>query len=413
MALIQKIGAWLGWGGVTTDRSGQQIATPSYLTARPTSIDGALQISTVYSCVRLLAGSVSSLPLMVYREGEDGRRTLDRTSNLWMVLHERPNAAMTPSDFWQAMILQWALRGNAYAQIIRDGEGDVIALWPMSADQMDVFVEKGKVRYVYTKDGVPYTLNARDVLHIKDVGTGLMGFSKLEFMSSSILESAQTQRFATANAENSGKPSGILTVDHILDRKRGQAQAVAASLSNFKEGGASKIIVLEADMKFQQVSLTPEQSQLLETRRYSVEEICRWFGVPPVLIGASGATTWGSGIAEIVSGFHKFTLNPLLKNIEQSLESRILEPTDRPKFSIEFNLDGLLRGDIQTRYQAYAVAVQNGFKTRNEVRQLENDEPLPGGDVLTAQTNLAPVDALGAASSANAPQTPLVPEIKQ
>ena len=148
-------------------------------------------------------------------------------------------------------------------------------------------------------------------------------------------------------------------------------------------------------MKFQQVALTPEQSQLLESRRYGVEEICRWFGVPPVLIGASGATTWGSGISEIVSGFHKFTLNPLLCSIEQAIESRVLTLEERARTTVEFSLDGLLRGDTSARYAAYATAVQNGFKTRNEVRQLENDPPMEGGDELTAQTNLAPLSMLG------------------
>lgn len=166
-------------------------------------------------------------------------------------------------------------------------------------------------------------------------------------------------------------------------------------------------------MKFQQVALTPEQSQLLESRRYGVEEICRWFGVPPVLIGASGATTWGSGIAEIVAGFHKFTLNPLLKSIEQAIESRVLQPEERGSLTVEFNLDAFFRGDIKSRYSAYATAVQNGFKTRNEVRQLENDPPIDGGDVLTAQTNLAPLDKLGQVANKNEPQTPIGEDIEQ
>ena len=259
---------------------------------------------------------------------------------------------------------------------------------------MEVYNDgKGKVAYRYSKDGETYLLDRTDVLHIKDIGTGLMGFSKLEFMSATVQEASQTQRFATANAQNFGKPSGVLTVDHII--KKEEREKLRRSLFDFKEGGAAKLAVLEADMKFQQISLTPEQSQLLETRQYGTEEICRWFGVPPVLIGATGATTWGSGIYEIVSGFHKFTLNPLLKSIEQSLMSRVLTDQQRGKYTVEFNLDALLRGDIQTRYQAYATAVQNGFKTRNEVRQLENDEPIKGGDVLTAQTNLAPLDQLG------------------
>lgn len=396
-----------------SDQSGQQLETPSSLVAAPMSPDIALQISTVYACARLLAGTVSSLPLMVFKEDSRGNRKVDRGSRLWTILHDQPNAVMTASDFWQAMILQWALRGNAYAQIMRDSVGDVISLWPLSSDQMTVFSDKetGRLVYQYVRDSQTYDLTPDQVLHIKDIGTGILGFSKLEFMGSSVQEAMATQKYTMQNAQNFGRPSGILTVDHVLDRKKGQADAVGRALGSFKSE-SGKLIVLEADMKFQQVALTPEQSQLLESRKYGVEEICRWFGVPPVLIGASGATTWGSGIAEIVSGFHKFTLNPLLKSIEQALESRILRLEERGSVVIEFNLDAFFRGDLQSRYAAYATAVQNGFKTRNEVRALENDPPIEGGDTPTAQTNLAPLDKLGEVASSNAPQTP-VGDVKQ
>lgn len=396
-----------------SDQSGQQLETPSSLVAAPMSPDIALQISTVYACARLLAGTVSSLPLMVFKEDSRGNRKVDRGSRLWTILHDQPNSVMTASDFWQAMILQWALRGNAYAQIMRDSVGDVISLWPLSSDQMTVFSDKktGRLVYQYVRDSETYDLTPDQVLHIKDIGTGILGFSKLEFMGSSVQEAMATQKYTMQNAQNFGRPSGILTVDHVLDRKKGQADAVGRALGSFKSE-SGKLIVLEADMKFQQVALTPEQSQLLESRKYGVEEICRWFGVPPVLIGASGVTTWGSGIAEIVSGFHKFTLNPLLKSIEQALESRILRAEERGSVVIEFNLDAFFRGDLQSRYAAYATAVQNGFKTRNEVRALENDPPLEGGDMPTAQTNLAPLDKLGEVASSNAPQTP-VGDVKQ
>lgn len=396
-----------------SDQSGQQLETPSSLVAAPMSPDIALQISTVYACARLLAGTVSSLPLMVFKEDSRGNRKVDRGSRLWTILHDQPNAVMTASDFWQAMILQWALRGNAYAQIMRDSVGDVISLWPLSSDQMTVFSDKqtGRLVYQYVRDSETYDLTPDQVLHIKDIGTGILGFSKLEFMGSSVQEAMATQKYTMQNAQNFGRPSGILTVDHVLDRKKGQADAVGRALGSFKSE-SGKLIVLEADMKFQQVALTPEQSQLLESRKYGVEEICRWFGVPPVLIGASGATTWGSGIAEIVSGFHKFTLNPLLKSIEQALESRILRAEERGSVVIAFNLDAFFRGDLQSRYAAYATAVQNGFKTRNEVRALENDPPIEGGDTPTAQTNLAPLDKLGEVASSNAPQTP-VGDVKQ
>lgn len=408
MALIQRVASWFGWGGVMSDHDGQQLSTPSQIATPPVGPDRALQISAVYACANLLAGTVSSLPLMVYSE-TDGKRRLARDTQTFFVLHDQPNDVMTASDFWQAMVLQWALRGNAYAQIFRDESGEVVALWPLSADQMDVFLYEGKLYYSYTKNGKSTVLDRDQVLHIKGVGTGIKGFSKLEFMASSVYEADRTQQFATATATNFGKPSGVLTVDHIFKDPE-QREKVKNTLIGFKNGGPAKLAVLEADMKFQQVSLTPEESQLLETRRYGVEEICRWFGVPPVLIGASGATTWGSGISEIVSGFHKFTINPLLNSIEQALESRVLRLEERGKMSCEFSLDGLLRGDIAARYSAYATAVQNGFKTRNEVRQLENDPPVPGGDELTAQTNLAPLSMLGKISGQK--QTP-VSEVKQ
>lgn len=414
MTFIRRFFSRFGLGGVLGDFSGQQLDVPSHLMTKPTSVDGALQISTVYACARLLAGTVSSLPLMVYREDRQGRRSVDRNSRLWMILHDQPNDQMTSSDFWQTMILQWALRGNAYAQILRNDDGELVSLWPLSSDQMTVFADKDtkQVVYQYVRDGETFNMWPSDVLHIKDIGTGLVGFSKLEFMNASIGESKETQMYTTANASNFGRPSGILTVDHVLDRKKGQSQAVAQALGSFTNG-AGRMIVLEADMKFQQVALTPEQSQLLESRKYGVEELCRWFGVPPVLIGSSGATTWGSGIAEIVSGFHKFTLNPLLKSIEQAILSRVVPIEDQGRVTVEFNLDAFMRGDLASRYSAYATAVQNGFKTRNEVRQLENDPPLEGGDVLTAQTNLAPLDKLGAGADPNVDQTPIPEAVQQ
>ena len=412
-SLASRFFSWIG-GGILRDQSGQQLGTPSVMSAAPTSPDAAMQVSTVYACVSLLARVISSLPLMVYETMPDGRRKLARDSRLWMVLHSRPNDVMTPRDFWSTMIMHWAMRGNAYAQIIRDSSGDLISLWPLSPDQTEVFVDKnGQVAYKYQKDGQTYILGLDDVFHIKDIGNGLIGLSKLSFMSSSVKEATDTQKFATANAENYGKPSGILTVDHILKKDKNgvnERDRIRQSLYDFRTGGSSKIVVLEADMKFNAVTLTPEESQLIENRRFSVEEICRWFGVPPVLIGASGATTWGSGISEITSGFVKFTIGPMLVSIEQALQSRVFSLEERMTMQAEFSLDALMRGDITSRYQAYATAVQNGFKTRNEVRQLENDEPVEGGDVLTAQTNLAPLDKLGQVTGGSQTQ---ITDIKQ
>ena len=153
-------------------------------------------------------------------------------------------------------------------------------------------------------------------------------------------------------------------------------------------------------MKYEQLSLTPQDTQLLETRKYGVEEIGRWFGVPAVLINHSNTTAWGSGIEQIIDGFFKFTVRPALVSIEQALRKRVLTPAQRARYSVEWNFDGLLRANIKDRMEVYAKAVQNGLKTRNECRQLENDPPIAGGDVLTAQVNLVPIDMLGTTKQA-------------
>jgi HK97 family phage portal protein len=172
----------------------------------------------------------------------------------------------------------------------------------------------------------------------------------------------------------------------------------ASLLERFAEmahGNMARLQVLEADMKYQQLSMSPEDQQLLDTRKFSVEEICRWFDVPPVLVHHSNVTTWGSGIEQIVDGFHKLTIRPLLVSVEQALRKRVMTPRQRASMTAEFSLDALLRGSLKDRLDAYAKAVQNGLKTRNECRQLENDPPVAGADELTAQSNLLPLAKLG------------------
>lgn len=382
---------------VFSDSAGAQIATPPTPPSKEVGPDASLQIGAQYACVKLISSVIASLPLMVYEHREGVRRPVDRSNRYWQILHNEPNAYMTSVDFWNCMIPQFLLRGNAYAQIRRDADtGELIGLYPLYSDQMTpVIDDEGRLTYQYRKGGKQILLMPEDVFHIKDMGTGIVGLSKAEFMNDSLAESRAAQQFAKANAEQFGKASGILTVDNVLNRKLGQDKMIAESLNTFKRGGQGKLIVLEANMKYQQLAMTPEQLQLLETRKFTIEEICRWNGVPPILIGAPGASTWGTGIAEIMSGFYKLTLAPMLKNFEQAMMTRILSLEDQGKYTIEFNLDALLRGDIKTRYEAYSIAVRNGIKTRNEIRRLENEEPLPDADALTAEANLCPLAMMG------------------
>jgi HK97 family phage portal protein len=356
--------------------------------------DLALQISAVWACVSRRATTIASLPCFVYTN-DGGQRTIDRTARLWTLLHESPNRRMTPYEFWMAMMLNHDLRGNAYARIARDPRtGEALSLWPMPADQVNVqALEDGSLVYLYQVGNDIAALSEDSVLHLKDLGNGTVGLPRLEYMRATTTEAKSAQWQANRVFGSSGKPTGTLMLDHVL--KPEQRKALQERFAEMAAGNTGRLFLLEANMKYQQLSLSPEDQQLLESRRFNIEEICRWFDVPPVLLHHSNVTTWGSGVEQIIDGFHKFTVRPMLVSIEQALRKRVMTPAQRSRMTVEFSLDALLRASLKDRMEIYSKAVQNGIKSRNECRQLENDPPYDGGDVFTAQSNLAPMDMLG------------------
>lgn len=378
------------------DRRGAQKPVPATSLVENTtalSPDGALQIAAVWACVERIAKTVATLPLFVYRN-RNGARDLDRGSSLWGVLHDSPNARMTPAEFWTAMVMNLLLRGNAYARIERDARGECYALWPMSADQVELqILHDGSSVYLYKLESDVAVLAAESVLHIKEMGNGTIGLARMDYMRATTTESTNAQTQASRLFSNAGKPTGVLMVDSVLTAA--QRTAIQANFAGMQAGTVGRLFVLEANMKYQQLSLSPEDQQLLETRQFTVEEIARWFGVPSVLINQSNVTAWGSGIEQLVEGFYKLTIRPLLVSVEQAITKRVLTAGQRATLTVEFSLDGLLRSNLKDRAEIYAKLVQNGLKTRNECRQLENDPPVDGGDELTAQTNLAPLKMLG------------------
>lgn len=406
----------LGWfrtgaGGAMGEQTGKQSGLPSAaLTPDISTIgpDGAMQISAVWSCIDRRANIVASLPFFAY-ESINGRRELARGTRLYQILHESPNARMTPLEFWRAMMMNHDLRGNAYARLERDqATGEVTSMWPMPADQVESHVlPDGSMVYAYRIGDDVAVLAEENVLHLKNLGNGTTGLAKLEFMRSTTDEMAKAQINASKVFGNSGKPTGVLMVDRVL--KPDQRQSISQRFAEMAQGSTSRLYVLEAEMKYQQLSMSPEDQQLLESRLFGIEEICRWFDVPPVLVHHSNTTQWGSGVEQIIDGFHKFSVRPMLVNIEQAVRKRVMTPRQRARYSVEFSLDALLRASLKDRAEIYAKQVQNGLKTRNECRQLENDPPISGGDELTAQTNLVPLRMLGQVKEAsNAdPQAPV------
>lgn len=398
MNLFNRISGWFGRSGSIGESVGLQNPVPGASLVPDLTgvgVDGALQISTVWACVDRRASTIASLPFFVYQQ-VNGEKQLARTSRLYVLLHESPNSRMTPFEFWRALVLNHDLRGVGYARIDRDAAGEAIALWPMPTEQVDPHtLDDGTMAYVYRVGSDVAILADENVLVIKNLGNGTTGLNKLAFMQASVDESAKAQGAASKLFGAGGKPTGILMIDKVLNPE--QRLRVAASFRGLTEGSTSRLQVLEADMKYQQLSMTPEDQQLLDTRKFAVEEICRWFDVPPVMVHHANVTAWGSGIEQIVDGFYKLTIRPLLVNIEQATRKRVMTSKQRAMYTGEFSLDALLRGSLKDRMAIYAQAVQNGLKTRNECRQLENDPPSPEAfaSTLTVQSNLLPIALLG------------------
>jgi HK97 family phage portal protein len=400
--LFQSIRRFFGNVGSTGQQEGIQYTEPFtkvYETTPDYGIDGALQVSAVWAAVELLSDNIASLPIFVYERepGEDGHKKLARGTPLWMLLHESPNTMHTPMEFWQYLTLNYLLRGNAYAKLNRNSAGEVISMTPLASDQVEVEVLRDKpqsIIYKYYYEGQVAVYSPDSILHWRDKGNGIVGMSRLDYMRSSVNVAIGAQNHTASVFKKSAKRPGVFMIDRLLTEE--QRAAIRQNYRGLVEGNNDDLLVLEAGAKFEPLSMTPADIQLLETRKYSVEDIARWFGIPGAMINdTEKTTTWGTGIDHLIQGFYKFRLRPMLESLEQVLEKRVLTAAQRRRYTVEFSLDAILRGSLKDRLEIGAQAVQNGLMTRNEWRQLENLPPIKGADILTAQVNLAPIATLG------------------
>lgn len=365
------------------------------------TVDSALQLSAVWACVRLTAETVGTLPLMVYRRHADGGREVAGEHPLYGLLHDQPNADQTSVEFWEGVVLSLLLNGNAFAEKVRRSDGAIVALLPMAFDRTSIHRRQdGGLEYRFSDRGRTRVLGEDDVFHVRGFGNGGdLGLSPLAY-------ARQTIGIATAADEAAGKmyangirPSGVLQMDQILkpDQRKDVRENIVGPLAGSSNAGG--VFVLEGGMKFSAVSLSPKDAEMATARRWHVEEICRWFGMPPILIGhaSEGQTMWGTGVGQIKQGWYTLGLRPLLRRIEAAIQRSLILPQDRGALSAEFTVEGFLRADSEARFSLYATAVQNGIRTRNEIRELENLPRIEGGDDLTVQSNLTPLQTLGQA----------------
>lgn len=399
---FQSLRRFFGNVGSTGQQEGIQYTEPFtrvYESTPDYGIDGALQVSAVWAATELLTDNIASLPIFVYERepGVDGHKTLARGTPLWTLLHDSPNNMHTPMEFWQYFVMNYLFRGNAYARLVRNSAGEVISMIPLASDQVEVEVlrDSGQsIIYKYYYEGQVAIYSPDSILHWRDKGNGVVGMSRLDYMRSTVNVAVGAQNHTANVFRKSAKRPGVFMIDKLLTEE--QRAAIRQNYKGLVEGNNDDLLVLEAGAKFEPLSMTPADVQLLETRKYSVEDIARWFGIPGAMINdTEKTTTWGTGIDHLIQGFYKFRLRPMLESLEQAIEKRVLTATQRRRYTVEFSLDAILRGSLKDRLEIGAQAVQNGLMTRNEWRQLENMPPVEGADVLTAQVNLAPIASLG------------------
>lgn len=362
----------------------------------------AMQTTAVYACVRILAETIASLPLHTYRYTSSGKEKAADHS-IYYLLHSEPNPEMTSFVFRETLMGHLLLWGNAYAQIIRDGRGRVVALYPLLPNKMVVHRnDQGQLYYQYDSGGQSYFLKTYEVLHIPGLGfDGLVGYSPIAMAKNAIGMAIATEEYGAKFFANGANPGGVLEHPGVVKdpaRVRDSWNAVYQGSTN-----AHRVAVLEEGMKFQSIGIPPEQAQFLETRKFQINEIARIFRIPPHMIGDLEKSSF-SNIEQQSLEFVMYTLDPWVLRWEQAIQKALFSDSEKRQFFVKFNVDGLLRGDYQGRMNGYAVARQNGWLSSNDIRELENLNRIPadlGGDLYLINGNMTKLADAGAFANRN------------
>ncbi len=367
----------------------------------------AMQMTAVYACVRVLSEAVAGLPLHVYRYREDGSREKALKHPLYRLLHDEPNPEMSSFNFRETLMGHLLLYGNAYAQIIRNGRGEVVGLYPLMPAKMTVDRDSGgNLYYLYSRgsDDAPEAgengqvyLPPDQVLHIPGLGyDGIVGYSPIAMAKNAVGLGIATEEYGAKFFANDASPSGILEHPGVLKNP----DKVRESWNKLFRGSVNshQIAVLEEGLKYQPIGISPDQAQFLETRKFQLNEIARIFRVPPHMVGDLEKSSF-SNIEQQSLEFVKYTLEPWLMRWEQAMGRRLFTEGEKESYFIRFNVEGLLRGDYESRMNGYAVARQNGWMSANDIRELENLDRIPaelGGDLYLVHGSMTKLADAGA-----------------
>lgn len=379
---------WASWYG-TESWSGKAV-TP----------EGAMQLAAWWACVRLISETIATLPLGVFTRSANGRKEPKSDHPLYALLHDSPNADQTAAEFWEGIIASVCIAGNGYARKEMSG-GRLAALEPIPFDVMTVQRnERGQLRYRYTERGKTYDEPEDNIFHVRGFGLGGdLGLSPVSYARQTLGLAMSIGESAGATFKNGMRSSVFFTAPPGQLLTQEQREQFRKAFIDPYVGSSAKHAagILEAGFDVKTVSLPPKDAEMLLSWKFSVEEICRWLRVPPILIGhaAEGQTMWGSGVEQIMLGWLTLGLRPYLSRVEQAIKKRLISADERSSVFAEFNVEGLLRADSAGRAALYSTFAQNGINTRNEIRARENLPPMEGGDDLTVQSNLVPLAMLG------------------
>ena len=365
----------------------------------------AMQMTAVYACVRILSEAIAGLPLHLYRYTDSGGKEKAADHTLYFLLHDEPNPEMSSFIFRETLMTHLLLWGNAYAQIIRNGKGEVLALYPLMPDRMTVDRdERGQIiyKYIASQDEHPSAgrgeviLSVNDVFHIPGLGfDGLVGYSPIAMAKNAIGMSIACEEFGARFFQNGATPGGIIEHPGKLTDPAAVRDSWNQSFGGSVNSG--KVAVLEEGMKYTPISIAPNEAQFLETRKFQIDEIARIFRVPPHMVGDLEKSSF-SNIEQQSLEFVKYTLAPWIARWEQSISRQLLSKDEKQVYFAKFNVDGLLRGDYQSRMNGYATARQNGWMSANDIRELENLDRIPaeqGGDLYLINGNMTKLEDAG------------------
>ena len=354
--------------------------------------DKALTLTAVWCAIRLLAESVSSLPISVYTKQANGDKLEDTKSPIYKLVKFKPNYYQNKITFFEFIMLSICTEGNSYVQIVRNNSGTPVQLICLDPSNVTVVVNNNELFYQIDGGAV---LDSSDVLHFKTItDDGVTGLSPIDQCAKALNWGVSLEEFGSTFFSNGAKPSSILQTDRALSDTALQRLKSSFNNNYAKLKNSNSTIVLEEGLTFKPISISPEQAQFLSSRQFSIEEVARIFNVPPHMLKDLSKSSFNN-IEMQSQEFVTYTLMPYLTRIEQEMNLKLFRTNELGKTFVEFNVNGLLRGDVKSRTEAYKTAITNGYMSINEVRQKENMNSIEGGDKHFMQMNMTTIEKVG------------------